>query len=115
MARGAFGYPWIFDDIYRYLTDGTVNFPLSFDEVKKVMIEHFSFCFKHNDKTRVFPRMYKHVCWYLARFKHLNDIMKKYPRSNDFEEMKRFINDLCVDDRNRLYLSDKGVVCAGLF
>jgi tRNA-dihydrouridine synthase B len=112
VARGAFGCPWIFNDIYRFLFDGTMNPPLSFDDTKKVMQEHFALCFMYNEKARVFTRMYKHVCWYLKRFKNLNDIMGKYPRSNDPEEMKKFIDDLRIDDRNGLYSENKGAVCA---
>ncbi len=105
IARGALGRPWIFDEVYRRLDGKRASRQPSFDRIKKVISEHFSLSLEYFDEWRVFPRMYKHMTWYLSPFKELGGIMKAYGAVKSPESFHDFMRRLSLDENNRLSLS----------
>jgi tRNA-dihydrouridine synthase B len=91
LARGVFGKPWIFGKIYNHLADTDFQVPRIFEDVKKTIIEHFSLCLRFYDFSRTRSKMYKHICWYLKRYKGLNEVMKRYVKLQDFNAFLKFM------------------------
>ncbi|MBU0684013.1 MAG: tRNA dihydrouridine synthase DusB, partial [Candidatus Omnitrophica bacterium] len=92
VARGALGRPWIFAEIENDLTGKSKPCSMSFDDVKNVIIEHFSLSLSYYGNFITFKRMYKHLAWYLKGYKNLNEIMKEYRlKVNDLESFTTFI------------------------
>lgn len=94
IARGALGRPWFFSEINDFFLKGTrVNTP-SFEEIKKIIIEHCSLNTRFYDKKIAFKRMYKHLTWYLKGLKDLDKVMRQYKKVEDFDGFCNFINNL---------------------
>ncbi|MEA3489774.1 MAG: tRNA dihydrouridine synthase DusB, partial [Candidatus Omnitrophota bacterium] len=83
VARGALGRPWIFRQINAYLKGKEAVSGPSFNELKNLIREHFLLCVEFYGDRRTFPRMYKHLAWYLAPFKNLGYIMNEYTGVRD--------------------------------
>ncbi|MEA3489261.1 MAG: tRNA-dihydrouridine synthase, partial [Candidatus Omnitrophota bacterium] len=100
------GRPWIFRQINAYLKGKEAVSGPSFNELKNLIREHFFLCVEFYGDRRTFPRMYKHLAWYLAPFKNLGYIMNEYTGVRDASAFTDFINRLYLDESNRLMLSD---------
>lgn len=95
IARGALGKPWIFEDIEKGKERTT-----SFDELKRIMIEHYRTSEEYYGTFLTHKRMYKHLTWYLKKYKNLNEIMTEYKGVSDFSSFKDFIDSLALEGRN---------------
>lgn len=105
IARGALGRPWIFNQIKSLLSGNFSPNNLAFQDIKDVIIEHFSLCLRFYDAMLTKKRMYKHLSWYLKRYKNLDKVMKEYRHIGEgFESFRMFINQLYLDERNRLQI-----------
>lgn len=102
IARGALGKPWIFEDMYAHFSGKEVQGEASLEKIKKAMIEHFDLSARLDCSRWAFARMYKHVSWYLKRFKKLEVVMKEYRTVKNIEALKAFVNRLSVDERNHI-------------
>ncbi len=114
IARGALGRPWIFEEIQEYFSGGSIKREMGLDDIKKVIMEHMAIYRRHGSKERIFFRMYKHICWYLKRYKGLQEIMKKYRKLKTYEEAEELFESLYLDDGNTLYIRGErggGVLC----
>ncbi|MBD3426471.1 MAG: tRNA dihydrouridine synthase DusB [Candidatus Omnitrophica bacterium] len=107
VARGALGRPWIFREINGSLTGGVIPRPPGFDQMKRVMIEHYRLCTEYLEPGRVHSRMYKHVSWYLKGYKNLDDIMKEYQKAGTLDGFMRLVERLRLDNGKYLKLGDK--------
>ncbi|MDD5633763.1 MAG: tRNA dihydrouridine synthase DusB [Candidatus Omnitrophica bacterium] len=101
VARGAFGHPWIFREINELLSKGEVTFWVEFEEIKKIMLEHFKLCLGFYNEVLARKRMYKHVSWYLKGYKNLNEIMEEYLKVQNLEDFQRFLDRIYLEG-NRL-------------
>jgi len=108
VARGVFGRPWIFREIQDYFHTGreTGIYP-SFDEIKRVIWEHTMLHLDFLEKERVFSRMYKHVCWYLKKYKNLNEVMKEYAGIKSVEDLRIFLDRLELENGRYLRLGKR--------
>ncbi|MFH1395593.1 MAG: tRNA dihydrouridine synthase DusB [Candidatus Omnitrophota bacterium] len=91
VARGVLGRPWIFAEIENDLTGKSKPVSMSFDDIKKVIIEHFTLSFSYYGSYIACKRMYKHMAWYLKGYKNLNEVMKQYKQVKDLESFTAFI------------------------
>ncbi|MGB2601129.1 MAG: tRNA dihydrouridine synthase DusB [Candidatus Omnitrophota bacterium] len=104
VARGALGRPWIFREINSVFSGKALPREPEFDEVKKVMIDHYRLCAGYFDPRRTSSRMYKHVAWYLKGYKNLNDVMQEYKKTGSLEEFMGFTDRLDLDNEKYLRL-----------
>jgi nifR3 family TIM-barrel protein len=105
IARGSLGNPWIFREFYDTLEGRPVQ-PVGFSAVKAALREHFELALRYVDEKRVFPRMYKHVAWYLKRYGNMRSTMKEYLNARDMDKFRAFMDRLEIDEDNRLYLKE---------
>lgn len=104
IARGALGKPWIFRATEDLLAGKDEFDAPGLEEIKKIILEHFTLSLEFQGEFLAKKRMYKHVAWYLKRFKNLNEIMKAYQKVKDPTSFKSFVESLEIDDKHRLYL-----------
>lgn len=106
IARGALGRPWIFNETYDYLTGKREPYWPLFEDIKAVALEHFVIAAgEYPNFVKARSRMYKQMCWYLKRYKGLNDIMKVYSKLQDVDGLRDFISRLELGNRNDLILA----------
>lgn len=65
VGRGSYGHPWIFEEIGRYLTDGTLLPPKSIDERLEIMLEHISLICQFKGERQGIRESRKHAAWYV--------------------------------------------------
>lgn len=107
IARGALGNPWIFKDIYDYMSDKTKIHKIVFEDIKNIIEEHINLCFKYYKGKRVFSRMHKHMQWYLKGFKNRHNIMKAYREIKTLEQFNIFNDSLFLDKTGKLYFNSR--------
>jgi tRNA-dihydrouridine synthase B len=98
-ARGTLGRPWIFDGINKVLEGGVPGEEPGLEEIKLIMLEHFRLSERHYGKFLAVKRMYKHVTWYLKRYKNLNAVMNVYREVKDAVSFEEFIAKIGLNDR----------------
>ncbi len=65
IGRGALGSPWIFRQIDRYLTDGTVLPDPSLPERMQVMLRHIKLICENKGESGGMREARKHAAWYM--------------------------------------------------
>lgn len=65
IGRGALGSPWIFRQVDRYLTDGTVLPDPSLPEKMKVMLRHIKLICENKGESGGMREARKHAAWYM--------------------------------------------------
>ena len=65
IGRGALGNPWIFRQVDRYLTDGTVLPDPSLPEKMKVMLRHIKLICENKGESGGMREARKHAAWYM--------------------------------------------------
>lgn len=87
VARGSFGQPWIFNDIYRFLQGQKVE-PKTLQEIKAIAQEHFDLLCEHFEWRFVIPKIYKHLTWYFKKCKnmheHIQTVKTRVTKPEDF-------------------------------
>jgi tRNA-dihydrouridine synthase B len=98
VARGALGRPWIFSEIKAELGQGKALAEPTFGELKTIIAEHFKLNFRFHGEWLAFKRMYKHLCWYLMRFKNLDAIMREYIKIRDIAAFESFLGRIQLEN-----------------
>ncbi|MDQ1283757.1 MAG: tRNA-dihydrouridine synthase [Patescibacteria group bacterium] len=107
IARGAWGRPFIFDEIKNLLNSvGAVPAntadrhepPLQaknydFARIKQIMLEHAELIYKNKGKAGKFE-MRKHLAWYVKGFPGASELRRKLVMAESLEEIKEILN--CV-------------------
>ena len=65
IGRGALGSPWIFRQVDRYLTDGTVLPDPSLPETMQVMLRHIKLICENKGESGGMREARKHAAWYM--------------------------------------------------
>jgi len=99
VARGALSRPWIFDDISRALNGEDPAEEPGLQRIKEVMAEHFLMAEERYGKVLAVKRMYKHVTWYLKKYKNLNSVMEAYRAVKDSVSFNGFLLKIGLDGR----------------
>ena len=104
VARGSLGKPWIFKDIDEALRGGKDSDAPALEELKKIIEEHYILSLDFHGEFLTHKRMYKHLAWYLKRYKNINEIMNAYREAKGIELFREFLSRLSLDGR-RLVLA----------
>lgn len=96
VARGAFGNPWIFNQISHYLKTGELLAPPTLEEKLAVAIRHLQYIEKYKllpERTKVgFSR--KVAIWYLKSFKNAASLRCRIGLAKSFPELYELIENL---------------------
>lgn len=101
IARGALGRPWIFEEI----ATGEEKTP-SFEGLKRIITEHYRISEEYYGTFLTHKRMYKHLTWYLKKYKNLNEIMTEYRDVKDLSSFNFFVDSLRLEGRNLCLLQE---------
>lgn len=109
IARGSLGRPWIFRDIADALSGNERLIGPGLDEIKPLMKEHFAVSQDFYGAMLTAKRMYKHVTWYLKKYKNLDAVMRAYREVRDISTFAGFLDRIFLDGR-KLCLETRGNV-----
>jgi nifR3 family TIM-barrel protein len=105
IARGAWGRPWIFEEIKELLKNNVgVQFiepenkkgfdksnPYDFNKIKKIMLLHAKLIHKNKGKQGLFE-IRKHMSWYVKGFPGASELRRKLVTAESLEEIKEILN-----------------------
>lgn len=87
IARGAFGRPWIFEEIK---TGQAIN--KDQQEIFKLMIKHAKLAKKYADKSNIsFREIRKHLGWYVSGLENAKQLRQQLMVVDNFKEIKRIL------------------------
>jgi len=109
IARGAWGRPWIFDEIKEILrhcerSEAISRLPRSscrqdslamtkydFSKIKKIIIRHSELIYKNKGRRGLFE-IRKHMCWYVKGFPGAAELRRKLVMADSVKEIKSILN-----------------------
>jgi tRNA-dihydrouridine synthase B len=89
IARGAWGRPFIFDEIKKLLS-GKKKTEYDFSKIKKIMLEHAKLIYKDKGKRGLFE-IRKHLAWYVRGFPGAAELRKKLVLSKSLKEIEKIL------------------------
>lgn len=114
IARGAWGRPWIFDEIKRSINsecreriyafqkkDRKFAVPTkrhkkyNFPKIKKIMIEHAKFIWEDKKELGMFE-IRKHLCWYIKGFPGASELRKKLVLAKSVFEIRKILEEVDI-------------------
>lgn len=90
IARGAWGKPWIFDQIKEIIKEEKHK-EKNFSEIKKIMLEHTKLIYADKKELGMFE-IRKHLAWYVRGFPGASELRKKLVVAKSVEEIKEILN-----------------------
>jgi len=96
IARGAWGRPYIFDEIKSALAtrrDGlqSVSTVYDFEQIKKIAIQHAELLWQNKGKMGILE-IRKHMAWYFKGFTNASELRQKLVQAKSVEEIKSILN-----------------------
>jgi tRNA-dihydrouridine synthase B len=85
IGRALYGNPWVFDELR-----GT-HTPKSFEEIKKVIIEHTEKFVEEVPDPKGFFQMRKHLSWYISGIENATELRTKLMQATSLEDVKRIL------------------------
>ncbi len=109
IARGAWGRPYIFDEIKSAISSSPLGRRWSvlrpdegkcaeynFPKIKKMMLEHAKLIWQDKKELGMFE-IRKHLVWYIKGFPGASELRKKLVRAESVEEIKKILLDIsCI-------------------
>jgi tRNA-dihydrouridine synthase B len=96
IGRGALGMPWIFRDVWSYLTTGIIPPPPSLEEICQLMRDHFYHMVNYRGVWPAICEFRKRVSWYAKQMhpcQQLRNDMRVINTPADFESvLSRFLD-----------------------
>lgn len=86
IGRATYGNPWIFEELR-----GKKN-ELSFDEIKKVIIEHTEKFVEEVPDPKGFFQMRKHLSWYISGIENASELRTKLMQASSLQDVKRILS-----------------------
>ena len=87
VGRGALGNPWIFEEISKYLEDGTViEKPSPIDRIN-MCLKHIEYLSEIKIEKLVCLEIRNHIAWYLKGLKNSNEIKNKVYLTNNINDI----------------------------
>lgn len=81
LARGAWGSPWLFQQIKNFLQKGAYHEP-SIDEIKKIILEHARRAFEQKGERGI-VELRKHLSWYIKGWPEAKKIRASLMQANE--------------------------------
>jgi tRNA-dihydrouridine synthase len=93
VARGAFGNPWIFQEIENYLSRGLISSPQPVSIKKSIVKRHLAYVqqYKECSPTGKVGFMRKVALWYLKGFPHASNLRGQVSALSSYEALMQFI------------------------
>lgn len=97
IARGAWGRPFIFEEIKNLLSRRGQKFlsptgiEYAFEKIKKIMLEHAELIYRDKGDRGKFE-MRKHLAWYVRDFPGAAELRKKLVTAESLEEIKKILD-----------------------
>jgi tRNA-dihydrouridine synthase B len=122
IGRGALSAPWIFRDVWSYLTTGTIPPPPSIEEKCGMMRTHFYNLIQYRSERQAIQEMRKRVSWWaksMAPSRPLKDPMRDINSVEDFERVVtnylewRAIHDEAVRNGRKPWMEDEALLGMG--
>jgi len=89
IARGAWGQPWLFQQIKNYLTTGKYK-TFTDDEKKQIILEHAQRAFDQKGERGVIE-LRKHLSWYIKGWPEAKKIRAELMQVKDYESIKNIL------------------------
>ncbi|NTU66627.1 MAG: tRNA-dihydrouridine synthase [Candidatus Moranbacteria bacterium] len=90
IARGAWGRPYIFDEISEYLKTGKQPEEYGLERIKEIMIEHAELIWEDKKELGMFE-IRKHLAWYIKGFPGAAKIREKLVLVNSVQDVKEIL------------------------
>jgi tRNA-dihydrouridine synthase B len=98
IARGAWGRPYLFDEIKSLLTisrDGlqsvSTDVKYDFEKIKTIAIQHAELLWQNKGQTGILE-IRKHLAWYFKGFPNASELRQKLVIAKSVEEIKNILN-----------------------
>ncbi len=97
IARGAWGRPFIFDEIKNLLSRSrdalqcVSTDEYDFNKIKKNMLEHAELIYRNKGRLGLFE-IRKHMSWYVKGFPGASELRRKLVLAESLEEIKNILN-----------------------
>jgi tRNA-dihydrouridine synthase len=88
IGRGAFGKPWIFNQVNHYLMNETSMVNPSFQERIEICLKHYQLALQSCGKERGIKEMRKHIGWYLKNMPESHAVKKEIFLMNSSDEVQ---------------------------
>ena len=93
IGRGAYGRPWIFEEIKRHKKNTKNKFDILQNEKKNIILEHFSLALEHYGIEIGLKSFRKHLGWYSKSLESSNEFRFKVNNCTDYIQVERYIKD----------------------
>ena len=97
IARGAFGNPYIFDEINSYLKTNTISSPISAKEKLKLAVKHLHMEVEYGGEFLGIRRMRKHFPWYLKGMSNSGKVKIALNKADTVDQILNIINEYIRD------------------
>ena len=93
IGRGALSAPWLFRDVWSYLTTGTIPPRMTLEEKCQVLRDHFGLMVKLRGERPAVCEFRQRVTWYAKQMKPSKLLREGMCRMKSAEEFERAIRD----------------------
>ncbi|MBI3441020.1 MAG: tRNA dihydrouridine synthase DusB [Proteobacteria bacterium] len=89
IARGAYGKPWLLQQVMRYLSTGICTPQPDLAEIEEVMLEHYDAMLHHYGRHQGVAIARKHLSWYLSSLPKAESVYTEIKTMQDAEIVKK--------------------------
>jgi tRNA-dihydrouridine synthase B len=93
IGRGAYGRPWIFEEIKHFQKHVGQKFEVKMNEKKNIILEHLNLSLEHYGSDIGLKSFRKHLGWYSKSLKNSNEFRYKINNCNDKKIVEKYIKD----------------------
>ncbi len=92
IGRAARGNPFIFNQVKKYLEDGTVMEKPGMPQIRDMILRHCRVLIEEKGDYTGIREMRKHVAWYTAGYPHSAEIRRKVNMIESYEALEQLMN-----------------------
>ena len=95
IGRASNGNPWVFNNVIKYLEDGTIVQKPDNEVIKKTILRHLNMLSDYEGKEVALLEMRKHIAWYTKGMSGASTIRNEINQIKDYDELINKINEIC--------------------